>query len=60
MHSENYIIQLQTKLIILDTALIESCKSICKYMNYSEEEVIRMKQRFINKARESCKAGELE
>jgi len=60
MRSENYIIQLQLenqKLqqenAILDTALLNACQSICRSMNYSQEEIIKLKQTFINRAEDN-------
>ena len=58
MRSENYIIQLQLENqrlqkenTILDIALLNTCQMICRSMNYSQEEIIKLKQRIINRAR---------
>jgi len=60
MRSENYIIQLQlenqTLKIendILDTALLNSCQSICRSLYYSQEEIIKLKNKFIDRVRDN-------
>jgi len=60
MRSENYIIQLQlenqTLKIendILDTALLNSCQSICRSLNFKQEEIIKLKNKFINRVRDN-------
>jgi len=58
--SENYIIQLELEIQrlksennILDTALFDSCQTLCKGLNFKEGEDEKLKQTFINKAREN-------
>jgi len=60
MRSENYIIQLQLENqrlqkenTILDIALLNTCQMICRSMNYSQEEIIKLKERFISRARDN-------
>jgi hypothetical protein len=60
MRSENYIIQLENKLIksqlendILDTALLNACQTICRSLDYNEEEIEKLKRKYINRVRET-------
>jgi len=60
MRSENYIIQLQLENQrlqqendILEIALLNTCQAICRSMNYSQQEIIKIKQRFINRAKDN-------
>jgi len=60
MRSENYIIQiqlenqrLQREIDILDTALLNACQTICRSMNYSQEEIIKLAQRYIDRTRDN-------
>jgi hypothetical protein len=54
MRSENYIIQLeleiqrlQLKNDILDTALLNACQTICRELGYSQQEIIQVKNKYI-------------
>lgn len=56
MRSENYIIQLQLENQrlqrenkILDTALLNACQSICRSLNFNQEEIIKLKQKYISR-----------
>ena len=60
MHSENMFIQQQNEILrlqqendILKTALLNACQIICRDMNYSKEEIIKLKQKFINRVKEN-------
>ncbi len=60
MRSENYIIQLQLENQrlqlendILDTALLNACQSICRSLNYPQEKINKIKQMFINRAKDN-------
>jgi dihydroxyacetone kinase-like predicted kinase len=60
MRSENYIIQLQienqTLKIennILDTALLNACQSICRSLYFNQEEIIKLKNKFIDRVRDN-------
>lgn len=60
MRSENFIIQLQLEIqklqqenAILDIALLNACQAICRSLDYSQGEIIKMKQKFINQARDN-------
>jgi len=60
MRSENYIIQLQLcnqrlqqENIILDTALFNACQSICRNLNYKQDEIIKIKNKFITRAKDN-------
>ena len=62
MRSENYIIQLELEIQrlqlendILDTALLNACQSICRDLNYNQNQIIKMKQMFINRVEENYK-----
>jgi len=59
MRSENYIIQLQLEYQrlqkendILDTALLNACQTICRSLNYKEEEIIKLKEKYIDRVRD--------
>lgn len=65
MRSEKYIIQLQRENQrlqyeneILDIALHNACQSICRSLNYSQEEIIKLKQRYINRIKDIFKEYE--
>jgi len=60
MRSENYIIQLQLcnqrlqqENDILDTALLNACQSICRNLNYKQDEIIKIKNKFITRAKDN-------
>lgn len=60
MHSENLFIQLQLEIQrlklendILDTALLNACQTICRELNYKQEEIIKIKNKFISRVREN-------
>jgi len=60
MRSENYIIQLQIENQslkiendILDTALLNACQSICRSLYYSQEEITKLKNKFIDRVRDN-------
>jgi len=59
MRSEQLIIQLQLenqKLKqdndILDIALLNACQTICRSLSYNQEEIIKLKNKYINRVRE--------
>lgn len=59
MRSENYIIQLELEIQklqrendILDTALLNACQTICRSMNYNEEEIQKLKDKYVNRVRD--------
>ena len=59
MRSENYIIQLQLENQrlqkendILDTALLNACQTICRSLNYKQEEIIKLKEKYIDRIRD--------
>lgn len=60
--SENYIIQLELEIQrlqlendILDTALLNACQSICRDLNYNQNQIIKMKELLINRVKENYK-----
>lgn len=71
MRSENIFIQLQLELqrlqkenqnlkqenAILDTALINACQAICRSMDYDQTEIVKLKQRFIDRVKDNYKEG---
>lgn len=59
MRSEKLIIQLQKENQylkqennILETALLNACQTICRELNYSQNEVINIKNKYIERVRE--------
>lgn len=59
MRSEKILIQLQKENQrlkqendILDTALLNACQAICRQLNYSQESVIRLKNKYVEKVRD--------
>ncbi|MCE5220032.1 MAG: hypothetical protein LLF98_01890 [Clostridium sp.] len=59
MRSEKILIELQKenqKLKIqndiLDTALLNACQTICRELNYSQDEIIQMKNKYIERVKD--------
>jgi hypothetical protein len=53
IEKQNEIKLLQKENIILDTALLNACQSICRSLDYSQEEINKMKQKFISRAKDN-------
>ena len=60
MHNENLFIQLQLEIQrlklendILNTALLNACQTICRGLNFKEEEIIKIKNKYITRVENS-------
>ena len=55
LQQENKRLQLEND--ILDTALLNACQTICRSLYYREEEIIKLKQKYIDRVLDVYREG---